>query len=59
MPLKRGTKPKKPYTGFPLSAHPGGQWVKKIHGKLRFFGVWEGPEQALENYVAIRDGGVH
>lgn len=40
-------KPDKPYDGFPMFAHPSGQWAKKIKGELKYFGVWADPEKAL------------
>ena len=43
-------RPRKPYPTFPLTAHPNGQWCKKIRGQVRFFGVWADPETALTNY---------
>lgn len=44
-------KPNKPYPTFPLTAHPRGQWVKKIHGKLHWFGPFSaGHEAALQKY---------
>ena len=46
----RKPKPNKPYPGFPLTAHPNGQWCKKIRSKIRFFGVWADPMAALEHY---------
>ena len=42
------SKPDKPYQGFPMFAHPSGQWAKKINRKLAYFGVWADPEAALE-----------
>ena len=38
----RKTKPNKPYPDFPLGAASNGQWCKKIHGKIHYFGVWAG-----------------
>ena len=40
-------KPTKPYPSYPLTAHPNGQWCKKIRGKAHFFGVWADPDGAL------------
>lgn len=44
------TKPSKPYPTFPLTAHPNGQWCKKIRGRVHFFGVWADPKSALDEY---------
>ncbi|MBK8914521.1 MAG: tyrosine-type recombinase/integrase [Phycisphaerales bacterium] len=48
-------KPKKPHPTFPLTAHPNGQWCKKILGKLHFFGVWADPDTAHQNYLRIAE----
>ena len=50
---KRRKKPSKPYPSFPLTAHNNGQWCKKIRGKVHFFGVWEDPQAALEDYLRV------
>lgn len=50
MPTVVRRKPNKPYPSFPLTAHPNGQWCKKIRGVVRFFGVWNDPDAALTRY---------
>jgi hypothetical protein len=49
----RGKKASKPFPSFPLTPHNNGQWCKKIRGKIRFFGVWDEPDAALENYLRV------
>ena len=51
--VKARRKPGKPYPSFPLTAHPNGQWCKKIRGQVRFFGVWSDPEGAWQRYRAV------
>ncbi|MFH0982636.1 MAG: hypothetical protein V2A79_14020 [Planctomycetota bacterium] len=53
MPNPRRKKPTKPRPSFPLTAHPNGQWCKKILGKVHFFGVWSDPDAALANYLRV------
>jgi integrase len=36
-----------------LTAHPNGQWCKKILGKVHFFGVWADPDAALTRYHGL------
>jgi integrase len=48
-------KPAKPYPEFPLTAHPAGQWCKKIRGKLHYFGPWSDPDEALRKYDAEKE----
>lgn len=50
-----GDKPAKPHPDFPLTARPDGQWSKKIHGKVHYFGVWDAPQAALNLWVAQKD----
>jgi integrase len=46
-------KPGKPHPSFPLTAHPNGQWCKKIRSKVHFFGVWSDPDAALAHYLRV------
>ena len=43
-------RPAKPRPDFPLFAHANGQWAKKIQGKLHYFGAWDDPGTAEDNY---------
>lgn len=49
------SKPAKPNPQFPLTAHPAGQWCKKIRGKIHYFGPWADPDGALERYNRDKD----
>ncbi len=62
-------KPKDPFPGFPLGASTAGWWVKRIRGKLHYFGRWykkardgkierepdDGWQKALELYNAQKE----
>ncbi len=42
-PSRKATKldkPPKPYPDFPLTPHNGGAWMKKINGRIHYFGKW-------------------
>lgn len=65
---KGSDRPPKPYPDFPLGAHPGGMWQKKILGKIHYFGRWgrrvkgkmvrlesDGWKEALDIYKAQAD----
>lgn len=46
----RQPRPAKPYKSFPLTPHRNGQFCKKIHGKLFYFGLVSDPEGSLRRY---------
>jgi len=65
---KAASRPAKPYAEFPLTPHPGGKWMKKIRGKIHYFGRWgrvvdgsmqrvdgDGWKEALDAYKAQAD----
>lgn len=43
-------KPAKPYEDYPLTAHAGGKWCKKICRKIHYPGPWDDPEGAFDLY---------
>jgi len=64
----KSDRPKKPYPDFPLTPHASGMWMKKIRGRLFYFGRWgrvrkgkmfrlpgDGWKEALEIYKAQAD----
>jgi integrase len=52
---QKSDKPEKPYPEFPLTPHPNGTWVKKIRGRLFYFGPWDDPQAALDKYLREKD----
>ncbi len=48
-------KPEKPRPDFPLFPHQSGQWAKKIRGRFHYFGRWAEPDNALSEYLRVRD----
>jgi hypothetical protein len=44
-------KPKWPFRHITtMTAHPVGQWCKRIRGQLRYLGPWDDPQGALRRY---------
>ncbi|TWT91659.1 tyrosine-type recombinase/integrase [Neorhodopirellula pilleata] len=48
-------KPDKPYPEYPLTPHASGKWCKKVRGKLHYFGSWDDPDGALNEWLAKQD----
>jgi len=40
---------------FPLTVHPSGQWSKRIHGRVHYFGVLDDPDAALASWLGRKD----
>lgn len=51
-------RPRKPYPDYPLTAHPNGQWSKKVNRAVYYFGSWKDDadgSKALLAWVGRRD----
>ena len=48
---RKSGKPVKPQKDFPLTAHPSGQWCKKVLGKIYYFGTWDDPQAAFKRWI--------
>ncbi|MGD0654554.1 MAG: tyrosine-type recombinase/integrase [Thermoguttaceae bacterium] len=53
--IRSDCKPAKPYPDFPLFTHANGKWAKKIRGRLYYFGRWDDPDGALQEYKGKRE----
>lgn len=49
------TKPQKPNPDFPLFPHATKRWAKKVKGKMEYFGPWDDPEAALQEWYRVKD----
>ncbi len=65
---RKAVRPEKPYPDYPLTPHASGKWMKKIRGKIHYFGRWaklvdgrlervpgDGWEDALSAYELVAD----
>ncbi len=51
----RPSKPDKPRPDFPLFAHATRRWAKKVRGKFHYFGPWDDPDGALDEWLRVKD----
>ena len=51
VPHPKRKKPTRPYPSLPLTPHNNGHWCKKVRRRVRFFGAWDNPDAALQNYL--------
>lgn len=47
---RKPKKPKPPFKDFPLWPHPSGRWAKKVKGRVYYFGKWDDPHGALDQW---------
>ncbi len=45
----------KPYPEFPLTPHASGKWPQKIKGRVYYFGRWDDPQSALQEYLKAHE----
>lgn len=48
-------KPDKPHPDFPLFPHATRRWAKKVNGKFHYFGPWDKPDEALSEWLRVKD----
>lgn len=51
----RSEKPTKPHPDFPLYPHPCGQWAKTVRGRKYYFGSWDDPQAAIDEWLRVKD----
>lgn len=51
----KAVKPGKPRPDFPLTPHDSGKWCKKVRGTIHYFGSWDDPVGALQEWLAAKD----